>query len=170
MKNLLEVLTDCLGKSFAIGGSTALVVAGQLPKDYIPGDLDIVVSSENSVAILSEYLLFRGWEVSLDFPTSRGFGVRKQWKKNGEKLDVFITPSMRKWSFEEDGYLYLKPEVIWAARGYYAGNNAKAYGQLVEHGMIRPHNGKQHKIGIVRKFLYNVGYAMSIIKDGFNRK
>jgi len=122
----------------SIGGSTALVALGELPSTYQPGDVDFCVR-ECSIPIVTDYITSLGYHMTMDYPDGNAFTVRRQFKLGEEKVDFFVVPAIESWMVAIDGIQYVKPAVIWAARGYYAGvGSEKAQKQLVDNGMIRP--------------------------------
>jgi len=163
-------LRSQLDGRIAIGGSTALVVRGELPADYKPGDLDLCIEHEIQLSIIDTYLTQRGWEMSIDIPNGNAFTVRRQYKLDGEKVDFFIIPDLDRWVDYMDGNVYVKPQVIWAARGYYAGvGSDKAQNQLVKNGMIRPFvpnstpNSKLTKRQVIRRIIGDVKHLIKSI-------
>ena len=117
-----------------VGGSTALHVRGlQLRK---PQDLDLCVSPQvfHYVERAMEEL---GAEITLDRPHSSGFNLRRQYKLDGHKYDFFLVGKYFT-SFDYiKGIPFVNPEVVWAARGYFAGQgHSKALLQLEDEYMI----------------------------------
>jgi len=163
-------LRNELDDRIAIGGSTALVVRGELPSNYTPGDLDLCIEHESQLSIIDSYLTQRGWVKSIDLPNGNAFTVRRQYKLDGEKVDFFLIPDLDRWVDYIDGNVYVKSQVIWAARGYYAGvGSEKAQQQLVTNGMIRPFvpnstpNSKLSKRQVIRRIIGDIKHLIKSI-------
>jgi hypothetical protein len=144
MKEFLKFydeLTTATGCYISIGGSIALFMQNDPSIDkssYVPGDIDVAVATEEDIEICSTYLEKQGFKRTLDKEPFM-FTVRRQYVKGGEKHDLFINPGIKTWSTVIEGRVYTRPELVWAARSYYAGNNHfKAFDQLVKAGMVLP--------------------------------
>ena len=123
----------------AVGGSIALLVQNDptVPSDYVPGDIDLCIASEEDMQIIHENMIADGYVMSLNIDNPYMFTVRRQYKRDGEKHDFFILAGVAKLSSIIEGVCYIHPSVVWAARGFYAGvGSSKAFGQLVDGGYI----------------------------------
>lgn len=131
----IEALVDVV----AIGGSMSLLAQNDptVPADYVPGDIDLCISSEEDLQIIHEYLVAQGYTMTLDIPSPYMFTVRRQYKRDGEKHDFFIVPGIENIRVNVDGIYYTHTGIVWAARGFYAGvGSVKAHSQLVSGGFI----------------------------------
>jgi hypothetical protein len=114
-----------------IVGSMALRMKGMLNRK--PGDLDFAVKSsefEKACNVLEKL----GGKIWLDNPNSKGFDLRRQYKLNGEKFDLFIVGDNVPYDDTGKGFGICNVDQIWAARGYYAKSSKKYQQQLVDAG------------------------------------
>jgi predicted nucleotidyltransferase len=115
--------------TFAVGGSLAL------NQGTDKSDVDLIV---RDFAVINK--LIDGLKSSeyIGLTSDHAFRPVAQVMFNGVKIDVFIVPNLIEWSEFRDNVRYIKPEVVWAARGFYAGLGAmKAQNQLVNAGIVR---------------------------------
>ena len=115
--------------TFAVGGSLAL---GQ---GTDKSDVDLIV---RDFAVINK--LIDGLKSSeyIGLTSDHAFRPVAQVMFNGVKIDVFVVPNLIEWSEFRGNVRYTKPEVVWAARGFYAGLGAmKAQNQLVNAGIVR---------------------------------
>jgi len=143
-KRVLETLADN-GLDPIICGSAALFVRGLTTKT--PGDLDLAVKS-SEFEVYCQVFEKLGGTIFLDRPNSVGFDLRRQYKINGEKFDLFIVgehvPRQR-----INGWLYVDPITVWAARGYYAAMGSVKYqNQLIEQGIWSPERKPKRNLTI----------------------
>jgi deoxycytidylate deaminase len=131
--DVLGMITRDLG--FAIGGSTALSV---LSGGKAPEDLDLVIDSNTDMCNLLKHLArYSFTKVMSQDP--KGFDLHSQYKSDlvDLKIDIFLAGDISKITVVRDCVQYVKPEVVWAARAYYASKGySKAIGQLVDAGFI----------------------------------
>jgi hypothetical protein len=137
--NFYQEISTLLDGRVAIGGSMSLIAHGDksMPKNYVPGDIDLCIENENSMTAVHHYLLEQGYVQTLNFTRPYMFTVRAQYVKGAEKRDFFIVPSLLdRYSTEIDGVRYTTPQIIWTARGFYAGvGSLKSHDQIVQAGM-----------------------------------
>ena len=114
---------------FAVGGSLAL---GQ---GTDKSDVDLIVGDFQTINKLID---------GLDKPVYRGLSSDHAFRPVAQvyigevKVDIFIVPNLIEWSVFKGNVRYIKPEVVWAARGFYAGLGAmKAQNQMVDAGVVR---------------------------------
>jgi len=138
MNKLQEALLDKLRKrcniEVFICGSNALKVQGNTK--LITNDLNMCIK-EKDFDQVSTTMWALGAVVSLDNPNSKGFDLRRQYKLEGEKYDFFLVGDNFYMYKEINNKLYVTPEIVWAARGYYASKGSTKYNMhLVEAGIF----------------------------------
>jgi len=134
-----------------LGGSSSLYVRGLTTK--VPGDLDLIVMP-NQFQDACKCIEDLGGIIWLDHPESVGFDLRRQYKIGDEKVDLFIV-GMNPPVDRIGDYYYAKPEMVWAARGYYAGKGSTKYqDQLIDQGFWtedRRPKKRQRKLTFIKK-------------------
>jgi hypothetical protein len=126
-KQLLEDIRDIA----IIGGSASLFIRGLSNKE--PGDLDLLCTIENFNP-LRQVLSNLGFTFQWHIRNQRGFHPNAKYVLDDLKVDIFIVPENipHGWIGENK---YVEPEVVWAARAFYAAKGfEKASKQLVEGG------------------------------------
>jgi hypothetical protein len=150
--NKEQILAALQGKiTIMLGGSSSLYVRGLSTK--VPGDLDLIIMP-NQFQDACTAIEAMGGIIWLDHPDSVGFDLRRQYKIGDEKVDLFIV-GMNPPVDRIGDYYYAKPEMVWAARGYYAGKGSKKYqDQLIAGGFWtedRRPTGKQKRMSFTKK-------------------
>ena len=114
---------------FAVGGSLAL---GQ---GTDKSDVDLIVRDFDTIGKFIDGL---DKPIYRDLSSDHAFRPVAQVYVGEVKVDVFIVPNLIEWSVLKGDVRYIKPEVVWAARGFYAGLGAmKAQNQMVDAGIVR---------------------------------
>ena len=142
---------------FAVGGSLAL---GQ---GTDKSDVDLIVSDSDTIGKLIDGLekpVYRGLR------SDHAFRPVAQVYVGEVKVDVFIVPNLIEWSEFKGDVRYIKPEVVWAARGFYAGLGAmKAQNQMVDAGIVRKRFTRTQN-----EYANSTTYGGDYGKDNYGRK
>lgn len=163
-KNFYEQIAYLLRDRVAVGGSLALYARQDpsLSSDYVPGDIDLVIESEDDMNLVHTFLTRDGYQVSLDLPQGYAFCVRRQYIKGNEKHDFFIVPAMMVLSNHIDGVRYTHSSIVWAARGFYLGvGSEKSFTQLRDAGYITTIVPSKFKLKWkIKKLIMDIKYLL----------
>jgi len=154
VKTALEVVKEVLPTyQFAIGGSQALGSATE------SSDLDLVIPNDwKIVGKMTSCLHQQGWEIKAT-GYKHAFAPVVQFTKGTDKIDLFMVPQFQEWTEYRGEFRYMKPELIWAARGFYASRSSKALDQLKDAGMVGKHAQHNGRSGYGSYGGYNNNYS-----------
>jgi len=142
---------------FAVGGSLAL---GQ---GTDKSDVDLIVRDFDTIGKFIDGL---DKPIYRDLSSDHAFRPVAQVYVGEVKVDVFIVPNLIEWSEFKGDVRYIKPEVVWAARGFYAGLGAmKAQNQMVDAGIVRKRFTRTQN-----EYANSTTYGGDYGKDNYGRK